>query len=484
MLETTRAIISGKESVSDGSSDLINLVPKLLFTVIENYNDLLSVREEWKHLEDRSACTIFQTFDWQLAWWKHFGSEPTNQLFVTLIREGDRLVGIAPFFIQHHSMLDFRIYRQLKLIGSGLRSSRSPILSLERQGPADYLDIIAEHGCEKKVADVVFDFLQYYSLLWEEIEFQNLDENSIVLNHLLPKFQDPEFMITKTQTDVCPKIYLPESLDKYFASLRTSVRRNLRHAYKMYFTNPDYTLEEIHSDTKIESALQSLATLHQKRWNAIAYPGLFSDGRFRSMIHDLSKALAPKDRVWIKVLKHSGRTVAARLGFTYKGVVSDYLSGIDLTRQDPSTNYSGAGQAILLSTIKQGIENNYKVFDLLRGDEHYKFDLTSTSSHNYRVVIVPKNRRGYKRSLGYKFYSFNNSLGSRISCESTIFKLIAKKKGYALAVPAYVKHIAKRLPFSLPKVKRFTDLYGTVRKFVVRLRQKDDKIRDQDLKQK
>jgi CelD/BcsL family acetyltransferase involved in cellulose biosynthesis len=422
-----------------------DMKPSLSTQLIDEESALPQLAAEWDALVSKSSGTIFQTYDWQFLWWKHFASKPQYHLIVVLIREKERLIGIAPFFLQSHTMIGFRIFRQLKLIGSGLQSKKSPVLSLEREGPGDYLDVIAERGCEDKVADSVSDFLKNNDYLWDEIEFQNLPEDSILLNSVLPRMEAPEVEIAKKATDVCPRVTLPQSIDEYLASLRIKVRRNLRHSYRAYFENPEYSLEEIGAKGNVDGALQILSLLHQKRWSAIGYPGLFSDQRFEAMQRDLVKALSNKGRIWMKILRHQGKPVAARLAFVYNGQVCDYLSGIDRTQQSGSASYSGAGMAVILCIIKQAIESKYRIFDLARGDEAYKFDLTSDVPKNYYVTIRANRNNGHQRFFAYRISSAKYSLLSRIACESGIFKLIAKENGSLLAIPKYIGHVAKRL---------------------------------------
>lgn len=412
--------------------------------IVSELTSLFSLEKEWEELVSRSSGTIFQTFDWQRLWWKHFASK-SHHLFVVLVRENGRLIGIAPFFLQTFEMMGFRTFRQLKLIGSGLRSERSPVLSVEREGPGDYLDVIAERGQEEKVAQSVRGFVRDNQYLWDEIELQNLPEDGILLNQVLPGMQGPDFEVAKEPTDVCPKVLLPNSLDEYLASLRIKVRRNLRHSYRAYFEDPEFTVEDFGSGQNMEGALQALSLLHQKRWNMVGYPGLFSDNRFESMQRELVKTLNKSDRIWIKILRHKGKPVAGRLGFKFNGQVCDYLSGFELGQQSGSGSYSGTGMALIVSVIKQSIDSHMRVFDLARGDEAYKFDLTSTIYRNYRVKVLSKTLRRRRIHAAYKISSAEYSLFSRIACESDIFKLRAKEKGILLAVPSYTRHVIERL---------------------------------------
>ncbi len=406
----------------------------------------LSLAADWDKLAARSSATFFQTFDWQFLWWKHFGRRTHHHLLIVQVREGGRLIGLAPFFLQTHTLLGFRIFRQLKLLGSGLMSEYSPILSLEKEGPADYLDIIAETGYEDSVATKIAEFLTENNYLWDEVDLQDLPEDGFIISHLLPRLRPSEFEVTKSASDVCPKVNLPDSIDQYLASLRTNIKRSFRRAYRTYVESSDFNIEHLGPDGNTESAFQALTQLHQKRWNSIGYPGLFADKRFAAMQHDLIKALSGRDRLWIMVLRHQEKPVAARLGFAFNGRFYDYLSGIEQDNTRPGMHqYSGAGMALIFTSMDRALKSGAHVFDLLRGDEAYKFDLATDVPNNYRATIVSKMARRRKWKLFYRIHSAGYAYSMRVVCESAIFRVIAGENGTGNAVPKYLSHLFRRM---------------------------------------
>src|SRR5207245_2294560 len=56
-----------------------------------------AMRTEWNQLVDRLPVpSPFQTWEWNRAWWNHFGEE--RALLILEFRQAGRLIGIAPFF--------------------------------------------------------------------------------------------------------------------------------------------------------------------------------------------------------------------------------------------------------------------------------------------------------------------------------------------------------------------------------------------------
>ncbi|MGO9480404.1 MAG: GNAT family N-acetyltransferase [Candidatus Kryptoniota bacterium] len=429
---------------SDSSApaeDVATVAPNdsnIYIEVVNDVSTMLSLEEEWDKLALNSPATVFQTFEWQYQWWKHFANKPEHHLFIVLFKIGGRLVGIAPFFIQSYLLRHYRFFTRLMLLGSGLQKFQSPVLSLEKEGPSDYLDIIIERGLEREVASALVAFIEHDSYIFDEIDLQNVRDDGFIFNYVLPALSQKEFIINKKVSDVCPMIPLPDTQDKFIPSMRPKVRRNLRYVQRNYLANPEFSLVDASVDGNTAGALDILTQLHQRRWNATGYPGLFSDRCFDTFQHDVIKAFSKKGRLAFKILRHKEKTIVAHLGFRFNGKAYSYMSGYD--RSD-----SGAGSAVLLAMIEDSIKSNCRVFDLGRGEESYKFQFTSSIPENWEIIIRPPKSIAKNNFRLFKLYSSFVRLRSRMKCESTIFKIIAGEKGIPLALPGYMSHLARRL---------------------------------------
>lgn len=419
---------------------------------VQIINDIVkftALRSEWEELECNSSASIFQTFDWEYLWWKHFASETYHHLLIILIRNDSEVVGIAPFFVQSYSLFGFRTFRKLKLIGAGLGYSGSPVLSMDTVGPTDYLDILIRKGYEHQVAASLSVFLRDHSHLWDEIELQNVPETGAMFNHVLPLLKDMGIPIKKEISDVCPRIILPGSVDEYLASLNRKLRRKFRLSEKTFLKRSDCSVEEIERGKSTEGGMQVLSSLHQMRWNQIGYPGLFSDKRFAQFQRDIAKALSEKDRLWLRTLRQDGKPVASRLGFKFHGCIYDYLSGFNHEYEGPHD--SSPGRALMLDLISDSIQSGCEILDFMRGDEDYKFTLTSTISHNWDILVGSPGTDRIKMPVLFKAYTKRDYLMSRITCEVSIFKIIAGQRTIVSAVLPYLNHVRRRLFRGSPK---------------------------------
>ncbi len=417
----------------------------LSIEIVHETGRLASLADEWDDLISRSSATAFQTFEWQYTWWKHFGSRREHHLFVVLFRAQQKLVGVAPFFLQTYSFLQFTIYRRLLLLGSGLQFSPSPLLSLVRQGVSDYLDIIVARDFEDRVSKALVALLCNESYLWDEIELQNAPGKGILCTGVIPLLEPQGYTVTTVEEDVCPFITLPKSLDEYYASLRHSVRRNLRYAHRGYIESREYQIDDFVARNNTEGGTQILERLHQKRWNSIGYPGLFADPRFGPFLNEVAELLARKGRLWFKSVRHGGKAIAANFILRLHNRLYTYISGFDReTGVGPSN--SGAGSALILLALEDAINNGITEVDMGRGTESYKLQFTSVARKNWRISVT--SGRMPKSALRLFIFSIRSSwvqVASRVACESFIFRTLARQNSWPRTIHSYIAHVWYRL---------------------------------------
>lgn len=101
---------------------------------------LSGLHAEWDALLVRcSHATIYQTWEWNEAWWSIY--KAGKRLRLLSIRLDGRLVGIAPFYVSRH-------------LGTPVRR-----LAFLGTGASDYLDMIADDEVTDLVLLVINDFL-------------------------------------------------------------------------------------------------------------------------------------------------------------------------------------------------------------------------------------------------------------------------------------------------------------------------------------
>src|SRR5215813_44674 len=84
-----------------------------------------ALRPEWDALLERAEASLFQTWEWQWSWWRHFGR---GRLCLLTARRSGLLAGIAPLMLGRYFGLPLRRLQFIGTLGT------------------DYLDLILARG--------------------------------------------------------------------------------------------------------------------------------------------------------------------------------------------------------------------------------------------------------------------------------------------------------------------------------------------------
>src|SRR5215471_1336463 len=119
---------------------------RLHCTPLTDSRQLQKLRPEWSHLLERtSSREPMLSPEWLLEWWNIFGGMDGRRLRSLAIRDGDRLVGLALLASRRYWHRGIIPIRSLEPLGSGEQESDSIC--------SDYLNVLAEQGCESAVAE-------------------------------------------------------------------------------------------------------------------------------------------------------------------------------------------------------------------------------------------------------------------------------------------------------------------------------------------
>ena len=307
------------------------------------------LKNEWNELLVRSHSNrVFSTWEWQSTWWVAY--HPGELWVITCRDDANRLIGIAPWFIDSTEQYG-RVVR--------------PIGCVE---VTDYLDIIVDNDCIQPVFEALADYVVSNKQYFDLINLCNLPESSPTYGHFADILKQHGFEATLTQQEVCPVINLPARWEDYFELLDKKQRHELRRKLRRAEAAPEkiewYIVGEQHNlDAEIDKFLHLMGSSQYEK-------AKFLEDQQNL---DFFKAIVPitfqKHWLQLSFLLINDEPAAAYLNFVYGDSVLVYNSGLSPDKY----GHLSAGIILLAHNIRTAIENGYKVFDFLRGNEIYKF---------------------------------------------------------------------------------------------------------------
>lgn len=345
--------------------------------------DLEALRPEWDDLLAASAADrFFLTWDWLYTFWKHLGAGEAHEereLAIVAVRRDGRLAAVAPFF-RAPSPYGVLRGRSLQLLGTGTVGS-------------DYLDLIVREGEERTALALLAEHLEREAAV---IDLGQLVESGGRAAALAAGLERRGWKTLERSVNVCPFIDLSgHTWESYVASLgkshRANVRRRLRKLEKAF----EVRFERVESEDDRREALDLLLALHHDRWKDRGGSDALGSPAVEAFHREVTRRAL--DRGWLRLflLRLDGRPAAALYGFRYRDRFLFYQSGF----ASDFASYS-VGLVTMGLSIKAAIEEGLEEFDLLHGDESYKFLWASQSRELTRIELFPPSfEAGLRRHL-------------------------------------------------------------------------------------
>jgi CelD/BcsL family acetyltransferase involved in cellulose biosynthesis len=308
--------------------------------------------EEWRALNGRArAGTMFLGPEWLLPWWKHFGEG--RELATICVREGGRLIGLLPVFLERVRLAGVEV-RRLAFLGDG-------------DTGCDCLDVLAEPGREREVLDHCLSKL--VELPWDVCDLDGLWRESFTALQLAQRFP-PGKAVSGVVRDgrvrfVCPHIPLSGTWEQYLEGL--SRRENLRRREKWLNRQPGVSVGCAREPEAAVKATDEFLGLHRARWAVEGGSDGLTDARHEAFHRDAAQELARAGMLRMYTLYAARRPVASVYGVVQGDKFNYYQSGYD-----PNWASRSVGLVLLARTVQDAFAEGLREFDFLRGNEGYK----------------------------------------------------------------------------------------------------------------
>jgi CelD/BcsL family acetyltransferase involved in cellulose biosynthesis len=187
------------------------------------------------------------------------------------------------------------------------------------------------------------------------------------------------YRVTRSRQTVSPVLELPDSYDGYVQSLGKKERHELRRKVRR-LEGAGRASFRFASDAERGAVLDRFFELHRVSRGEKA--DFMTPGAER-FFRDAADALAPLDRLRLGVLSFDGVDAAVLFGFSLGRVLALYNAAYD-----PGLASLSVGIVSHAWEIREAIARGYTTYDLLRGDEPYKYDLGASDRWLGRLDAV------------------------------------------------------------------------------------------------
>jgi CelD/BcsL family acetyltransferase involved in cellulose biosynthesis len=302
--------------------------------LIDSIEKLVELRDEWSELWDSDpTATVFQHPDWLLPWTRHLWGG--GKLRVATMRNGSRLVGVAPLFVWGDGRVAW--------LGSGL---------------SDYLGMTTAPEFADEVARAVICALADMRGEWERCDLEELREDSPLLRFAAPDALRSYGIDARVEEcSVCPALCLSEPLPARMV-------KNLRYAER-----------KLGTFEFVPGEWSDLFRLHQARWEG--------EGMLRCPHVQAFHREAVGRFVRLCALRVEGKVIAVQYNLVAKDRACYYLSGYDPAYRDYSP-----GSVLLRHTMEEAAREGARVFDFLRNPEPYKYTWGARDQTNRQLVLT------------------------------------------------------------------------------------------------
>jgi CelD/BcsL family acetyltransferase involved in cellulose biosynthesis len=362
-------IITGKIYPGFGpkASIFINGNAMIKLEIIRSEQEWEALSEPWNQLLSTSITDVpFLRYEFLSTWWQHRGGgewSADDKLYIITGRDAaGELVSALPLFTSKN------------------HAGKPALIGLGSVEIADFLDLLALPEHLDAFLDAALAHLTGPDAPdWEIMELFNLLEESPSLLALKRASENHGLVFAQEQLQPAPNITLPDSFDTYMEGLdgryRREMIRKMRNALRYFIP---VTVSKVGPEDDLSAEMEGFFAMMREESEKDAF---LSEAMVAQM-----QAIAQVgfENGWLDLrFMNVGREKAAGyFNFIYNNRVWVYNS----SKAEKFASLS-PGISLIGLLIEEAIEAGYSDFDLMRGDEGYKYQLGGVDRWVVKAVV-------------------------------------------------------------------------------------------------
>ena len=232
----------------------------------------------------------------------------------------------------------------------------------------DEQDVVAPSGEERSVATAVARWMASEAPPRVRLEF--VPEDAPTLEVMASVLSARGYRAVRSRLIASPRLGLPRDFETYVQRLGKKERHELRRKIRRLENATEATFRWASgsgTDAERGATLDRFFALHRLSRGTKAD---FMTPDMERFFRDIADALAPLGRLRLGVLRAHDEDAAVLFAFAYRGTLALYNAAYD-----PALASLSIGIVSHAWAIREAIAEGFDTYDLLRGDEPYKYDL-------------------------------------------------------------------------------------------------------------
>jgi CelD/BcsL family acetyltransferase involved in cellulose biosynthesis len=322
----------------------------------------------WNALQLRSPePTMFQTYEYQRIWWRHFGL--SRSLFILVIRHGHEVIGIAPLEVAPVVYYG-KCFRELGFIGVNWEVDRPKFL----------------FGNQAEICSTLTArFLNDNEHLWDLVRLYEQREDSFTLTDFRSGMQGYGYLTAVTKDAVAPYLRTDTTWETYNKSLSARMRKNLKAARNKLGLMGDFKYIECKSYPDVLDKLSWYKQIEQKSWKGAARVGPSKHGHYYRFFEALAGEFGKTGQFHIRFLTMDDQPIAGTFGLEFNNT----FYSLHIAHDHEYSKYS-LGTLLEYMELESCFTGNCQEYDFLGSFLNNKMRWTSTVRTSKELHVYQK----------------------------------------------------------------------------------------------
>jgi CelD/BcsL family acetyltransferase involved in cellulose biosynthesis len=271
------------------------------------------------------------------------------------VREDDRLVGLAPLVLARRG--PFRVLTELG------------------RPPSNYWDVLAEPAGREEAGRLVMEELAARSSEWHALLLGGVRTGSASERAL----ESSRLRLRRRKPSPYPGIELPATFEEYLAGLPRKRRKDLRRHLRR-LEDGTLQLRDVRDPADVRAAMDRWQEIRVRWWQHRdkRMDPEHASTRFLDFMRELMALMVPAGlgQVWEIRHDHDGEVVGVEVNLADRRAYYSWMGAYD-----PAVSHLGLGKLAIGESIRQSIAAGREYYDLMVGDEDYKYWYGASDRH-------------------------------------------------------------------------------------------------------